>query len=285
MGEVPDESHGRLSLIQAEHRKLESLRSMNVPWVFAEPTQITFAQKGLRPDASALDEAGLSFLRQSKNPFTSEDLDIVSHSMQAQPLEAPKHSSDFGEALTEVRRQQAQSLVAERNFDKPAGSADVTPDDSEALLSAREYRSGRLFDGPDEVGGEPEAPSASSSACEVEEAKVVIMDELERKHREQNPRMPVRPADPGGLAVPEGRRRLIDAVERTSDLTGQMDSVTFAKKKLERESALRRAALENCFGARHFRNYLESQHVAIPDSLTGIPGGRPRKPSKYRKDI
>jgi hypothetical protein len=218
--------------------------------------------------------------------------------MRAEPLEAPRHSGDFEEQVAEIRRQQARSLVAHEDAARNQGGrpppADVTPDDDEELLTGRGRRSGRLFDIPDDVSAEQETSPRSAGADEVEEAKAVIMDELERKHREQSRQLPIRAAEleRGRLReretlaparLPAGRRRLVDAVERASDLTGQMDSVAFAKKKLERESALRRAALENCFGAKHFRDYLESQNAAIPESLAAIPRARQRGPPRPRK--
>ena len=67
-----------------------------------------------------------------------------------------------------------------------------------------------------------------------------------------------------------GRRKLADAVEKSAKTNPQPDSLALARKKLEKESALKRAALEQCFGAKHFREYLEKNNCRVPQALSGL---------------
>ena len=67
-----------------------------------------------------------------------------------------------------------------------------------------------------------------------------------------------------------GRRKLLSAISSSSPFKHEEDSLTYARNKFEKENNLKRAALEKCFGTKHFKYYLEKQNAEIPQLLLNI---------------
>jgi hypothetical protein len=150
----------------------------------------------------------------------------------------------------------------------------------EVLLSERNDHLDELFVARDEEVIEDDRPIAAVVAEQT--AKQVIMQQLQEKRGGGTRPVKLGVCTGGdGLVmglpeIPEGRKKLIGAVEQASDLSAQVDSLTLARKALATESALKKAALERCFGARPFRDYLARKRVHIPEPLASI--GRAPQP-------
>jgi hypothetical protein len=274
MDAIPDDTHGgRLSLIRAEQRKVESLKHMNMPWVFVEPTRINFAKASKRkPAAEEPNDDGFSFLRQSKTPFTADDLEILNGSLNPRP---PTPPSAIGEPSASA------PALSPHSGGSSSRDAETPPPDEESLLSGRDDHLDQLFEA--RIDEQYTRESLLTRAVpEQEAAKQVIMETLQdRAGRHHTPKLPVRivsyeEARMGERAViapaelSEGRQKLIEAVAHASDLSTEVDSLTVARRKLQNESALKRAALEQCFGARPFRDFLAKKKAPIPEPLASL---------------
>jgi hypothetical protein len=280
---VPEETaRARLSLIKAEQRKVESLKHLNLPWVFIEPTRIGFAKASKRPKAGPPrnDDDELGFLLQSKTPFTSADMEILTGAIHHPAQIAPAHSLDFRDAAEEIRLQREQD-AADRDqalrFPNTGSSTEYIPDDDQELLTERSAETDALFVPDEESQVGSSRLNSAADIPEPDEVKTLIMSQLEDKHPAQSSH-PVQLSQYEAMegsaarAGPPtlGRKRLIEAIERASSLTYERDAVTFAKRKLAKESALKAAALESCFGVQSFRRFLDDQKLKVPESFPNV---------------
>lgn len=300
--------HQRLSLVKAEQKKVESLKSYGVPWVFVSPTRLKCARnqyKKQKPNVQVfedIDADDLAFLGESDIPFTREDIEILQRSLNGEKISAKEHSVAFEDAINEIRKRHAMKMVEEQHPEeeeiKPA-----IPDEDESFLTPRDGSDdeGEFFDGliekeekkvNEEVRMTPEAEAdtvkmiimgnlnekrgidtATSKKSENEDVNIEMKPQVQKKKQfcmfqytfDQTPGgAPIVKEKPG-----EGRQRIKDAVAKASR-SYEDDCVTLARKKLSKESALKQAALEKCFGAAHFRDFLEKSNQKIPKALSTI---------------
>lgn len=286
-----DIAHGRLSVIRAEQRKVDSLKYMNVPWVFVEPTRINFAKvprkKKQKKIPEGFDEDELSFLKQSDLPFTDEDFAVLRQSLHGEKLSAETHTQDFEDALAEIRRKHEETEKRLEIESLKASSQNLQPErpeDFEDLLTPRDETEADLFGDMDEACEmKNEEYQEKEEIPEPDEIKTLIMEQVKEKSRprreeprqiklfqfdiEKNARDEETAKE---KELSKGRLRIIKAIEKTSALAKDQDSLTLARKKHEKESALKRAALEKCFGAKHFRDYLEKNNHRVPSALSDM---------------
>jgi hypothetical protein len=275
-------AHARLALVKAEQRKIDSLKHLNHPWVFIEPTRFNFARVPKRfrkPQDRDADDDELAFLRQSKTPFTSEDLEVLTGALHRRAAIAPKHSQNFEDALELIHLEQEQAAEAAdlehlRLSSLSGLDVFVTPDEEEPLLSERSEQNDDLFTFDDDSASAARQESGEV-VNEEQTMKTLIMDQLHEKSRKRGQLLVIRVPEfeaIQGKSVQKvspqgGKKTLIAAVQNASSLTYEADSLTFAKRKLARESALKAAALRSCFAADSFRHYLVAHNSKIADSF------------------
>ena len=122
----------------------------------------------------------------------------------------------------------------------------------------------------------PEKPQLSEPFFKAEpegspgEMKGVIMDQAHERATPQGKLIHFDRLAADAPPMDRGRRKIADALDKAASPSKQPDSLAFARKKLEKESALKRAALEQCFGAKHFREFLEKNNQRVPPALAGL---------------
>ena len=200
-------------------------------WVYLEPTRVDTAQEAKRRVSSDSSEEDLSFLKRTNVAFTDEDFEIIKQSLRNQS------------AKSKARREKARSALEPTvPIAKPVPEK---PQLSEPFFKA-----------------EPEGSPG--------EMKGVIMDQAHERATPQGKLIHFDRLAADAPPMDRGRRKIADALDKAASPSKQPDSLAFARKKLEKESALKRAALEQCFGAKHFREFLEKNNQRVPPALAGL---------------
>ena len=203
-------------------------------WVYLEPTRVDTAQEAKRRVSSDSSEEDLSFLKRTNVAFTDEDFEIIKQSLRNQSAKA------------KTRKEKARSALEPTvPIAKPVPEKPQLP--PEPFFKAEPEGS------PGEMKGVI-IDQAHERAAPPLDGKLIHIDRLA--------------AD--SPPMERGRRKIANALDKAASPSKQPDSLTFARKKLEKESALKRAALEQCFGAKHFREFLEKNNQRVPASLAGL---------------
>lgn len=299
---VEDAKYQNLALRKAEQKKLNSLKNVNLPWVFVEPTRIKSVKvpKSRKPlnYYEDLDDEDLEFLGNSKVPFTKDDIKILQQSIHRENILADEQDQDeiikkSHENYSFNEDKQNSNMNEEKDIEKNDQNLnlnDVNEEIDEEIVTSRS--SGRATD--DLFASDDDKPKKSNREeekieVEVETVKNIIMDAAkERAEAEKLQQRKVELNRPIsffsykiGKTTPEGkesakermtlgRRKLLSAISTSSSLKHEEDSLTYARNKFEKENNLKRAALEKCFGARHFKEYLVKQNAEIPKILLNV---------------
>lgn len=301
---VEDAKYQNFAIRKAEQRKLNSLKNMNLPWVFVEPTRLKSVKipKSRKPlnYYEGLDDEDLEFLGNSKIPFTKDDIQILQQSLHGENKSATDHDQILYDNFDESQKlQEDQSINSSRqNYNNLEHKDTAKPDqdlnlntideeDSEELVSSRS--NGKAVD--DLFASDDDKPKKIQEEedkieIEAETVKNIIMDAV--KEREEASKLKKKKiesnhplsffsykTDKTNRTVAKekltlGRRKLLSAISSSSPLKHEEDSLTYARNKFEKENNLKRAALEKCFGTKHFKDYLERQNAEIPQLLLNI---------------
>lgn len=293
-----------LAIRKAEQKKLSSLKNMNMPWIFVEPTRLKTvkvpkARKTLNYYED-LDDDDLEFLGNSKIPFTKDDIQILQQSLHGDKVSATEHEQktnssfdNIDENIIVLNEDQNSKLFDNKDLERISQNyipEDINEENEEDIVTSRSNEDAidNLFasdnDKPTKFQEEEE-----KMEIETETVKSIIMTAV--KEREEAAKWKTKKIDSnrpisffsydvnkmeqeGQRVVKEkmtkGRRKLLSAIHNSSPLKHEKDSITYAKNKFEKENNLKRAALEKCFGAKHFKEYLKKQNVEIPQILLNI---------------
>lgn len=265
---------------------VESLKYMNIPWVFVEPTRLKMGKGIPRKQKNEVEEDELAFLKMTGMGFTDDDMSLLREALDGQKFTAETHPKEFDDALEVIReRHIRQEEEAERVRDIPVVPVVHAPDDDEDLLTPRDDDNGLFTDDLDDSDTYEERLASDTP----EKIQTVIMNNIreELTARNEGPRpfkaFTFSDSLPEDVAVThqsqrmsEGRRRIVEAVEQASPLGRvEREPNSLVNQRSQNDSALRRAALANCFGAQSFRSYLEQQNMDIPASLHEVKGVTP----------
>jgi hypothetical protein len=270
-------AHGRLALIKAEQRKVDSLKHLNMPWVFVEPTRINFAKPARRPRKPGFppqgDEDELGFLNQSTADFTPEDLEVLSEAIH-NPRQASRVRREEFEALS-GRISNSHSIAMQPSYIGFVGPPQQ-PDDDQQLLTGRSADRDSLFEADSVTDDPAHEKTATEDIAETETVRSLILHEMHERERAKAP--VYKPVNLSRFESIEGhsvrtapptlgRRKLLRAVDRASSTAYETDSLSHARTALGADSAFKRAALESCLGVQSFRGYLVESKSRIPESF------------------
>lgn len=298
--------HPNLALRKAEQKRLNNLKNMNLPWVFVEPTRLKSvkvpkARKSLNY-YEGLDDDDLEFLGNSKIPLTKDDIRILRLSLHGEQISAADTAQDFNDTLDEAKNSRKKRLLIKDSKPNDFENNDLEKNDQNLKLDAIKEENeeniissrsnGNAID--DLFASDDDKPKKlqeeeEQMEVEAETVKNIIMDAVKereeaskwkKKKIESNRPITfysydVEKVTPEGQTVikeriTKGRRKLLSAISNSSSIKHEEDSITYAKSKFEKENTLKRAALEKCFGAKHFKEYLEKQNSEIPQLLLNV---------------
>lgn len=298
--------HPNLALRKAEQKRLNNLKNMNLPWVFVEPTRLKSvkvpkARKSLNY-YEGLDDDDLEFLGNSKIPLTKDDIRILRLSLHGEQISATDTAQDFNDTLDEAKHSRKKRLLIKDSKPHDFENNDLEKNDQNLKLDAIKEENeeniissrsnGNAID--DLFASDDDKPKKlqdeeEQMEVEAETVKNIIMDAVKEreeaskwKKKKIESNRPItfysydveKVTSEGQTVIKEritkGRRKLLSAISNSSSIKHEEDSITYAKSKFEKENALKRAALEKCFGAKHFKEYLEKQNSEIPQLLLNV---------------
>ena len=292
---------------KAEERKLNSLKNINLPWVFVEPTRIKSVKipkpKRTQNNFEELDQHGLEFLGNSKIPFSHEDISILQRSLNSSNESKPVQNNEFFNAFESIKKRHEENLlkrqtsthveqIPETETLETMRTRRIMNEVEEEKIStprSREDVFDDLFESDDDNQKTKNQEEEEQMEAEAETVKSIIMGAMQdRAEAEKRKKKQTETSHPVSLfdfevqqttpnnhilvkeRVTQGRRKLLSAIANSSSLRNEESSLAYAKKKMRKEAVATKSSLQKCFGAKHFLDYLNKQNVEVPKIMTEL---------------
>ena len=228
------------------------ISNIHKPWIYVEPTSTEAVKAPNKNEFKVENIEDLNFLRKTKIPLTDDDLDIILNAFKKENHNALYKTPTVGQ------QNQVNSFRLQHINSKSFS------DDELDVISARNRGENDvlddLFKPNEEIEDVMQFPH---------NYKDIIIDSINELPSQKTSISSTR-ENKASSKLPGGRKKIIDAIDKSTSFAREEDSLTYASRKLEAETALKRAALANCFGAQSFKQYLEQQNAAIPPELKNI---------------